>query len=481
MSNRRDGVDFDLWLCDLADGSHRLLHATGAWCQPGSGFSPDGRWVSVLRPGPRPLDVDLLLVEVETGEVRTVLAHPDEAARVGPPVWADDSVFCVGSDVGRDVGGIVSVDVGTGQGTPIAGGDWEVEPTDIAVDGALLVVENADGAAQVQVVDPSGNADPVPVALPEPGVVSSPVFRGPRFSPDGRRVYLTVSTARRAADVWCFDRHTGRIRALTESPAPVAPEDLVPVEWAVTESFDGERIPLLVLRPPGGEERPPAVVYIHGGPEGQSQPMFDPVWQALALEGYAVVVPNVRGSTGYGKRYASLDDTTRRLDSVRDLAAVHRWIGEAGFDAERVALWGGSYGGYMVLAGLAFHPGLWAAGVDIVGISDLVTFLENTSDYRRAHREREYGLLATDREFLVSASPLRHADAMRAPLFMIHGRNDPRVPVAETEQLARRLQSRGVHCELLIYDDEGHGLARLANRLDAYPRAIDFLGKVIHS
>jgi dipeptidyl aminopeptidase/acylaminoacyl peptidase len=117
------------------------------------------------------------------------------------------------------------------------------------------------------------------------------------------------------------------------------------------------------------------------------------------------VVPKVRGSTGYGKRYAALDDTTRRLDSVRDLAAVHRWAGGAGFDAERVALWGASYGGYMVLAGLAFQPELWAAGVDIVGISDLVTFLEHTSEYRRAHREREYGSLATDRDFLAAASP----------------------------------------------------------------------------
>jgi dipeptidyl aminopeptidase/acylaminoacyl peptidase len=140
---------------------------------------------------------------------------------------------------------------------------------------------------------------------------------------------------------------------------------------------------------------------------------------------------------------------------------------------------GGSYGGYMVLAGLAFQPELWAAGVDIVGISDLVTFLEHTSDYRRAHREREYGSLATDREFLAAASPLRHADEMRAPLLVIHGRNDPRVPVSEAEQLTATLRARGVRCELVIYEDEGHGLARLENKLDAYPRAIEFLDEVL--
>jgi dipeptidyl aminopeptidase/acylaminoacyl peptidase len=128
---------------------------------------------------------------------------------------------------------------------------------------------------------------------------------------------------------------------------------------------------------------------------------------------------------------------------------------------------------------LAFQPELWAVGVDIVGISDLVTFLENTSDYRRAHREREYGSLETDRDFLTTASPLRHADAMRAPLFVIHGRNDPRVPVSEAEQLVANLRGRGIRCELSVYEDEGHGLARLANRLDAYPRAVAFLDDVL--
>ena len=129
----------------------------------------------------------------------------------------------------------------------------------------------------------------------------------------------------------------------------------------------------------------------------------------------------------------------------------------------------------MVLAGLAFQPDLWAAGVDIVGISNLVTFLENTSDYRRAFREREYGSLERDRQFLAAASPLTHIDAMRSPLFVIHGRNDPRVPVSEAEQLVESSEKRGVRCTISVYEDEGHGLGRLENRLDAYPRAIDFL------
>ena len=181
---------------------------------------------------------------------------------------------------------------------------------------------------------------------------------------------------------------------------------------------------------------------VHGGPEWQHGKIWHPLVAGLVADGHTVLVPNVRGSAGYGKRWYSLDDRELRLDSVRDLAALHAWLPTIGVDQSRVALWGGSYGGYMVLAGLAFQPELWAAGVDIVGIASLVTFLENTSSYRRRAREREYGYLETDRAFLESASPLSRVDAIEAPLFVIHGANDPRVPLSEAEQIAAALEKR---------------------------------------
>ena len=220
-----------------------------------------------------------------------------------------------------------------------------------------------------------------------------------------------------------------------------------------------------------------SVVFIHGGPEGQSKRNYNPFVQALAQAGYTVLVPNVRGSVGYGKRWYSLDDVGLRLDSVADLASIHTYLPTLGLDPRRAALWGGSYGGYMVLAGVAFQPDLWAAGVDIVGISSLVTFLENTAPYRRGVREREYGSLETDREFLEMASPLTRINDIRAPLFVIHGANDPRVPVSEAHQLHAALTGNDVECELLVFGDEGHGLAKRANRLDAYPKAFAFLAR----
>jgi dipeptidyl aminopeptidase/acylaminoacyl peptidase len=481
VSNRSGGVDFDLWICDLATGRHRRVYAPGAWCQEASGFSPDGRIVSVLEPGQRPLDLDLVLVDVRSGEARAVLAHPDEPALVGAPAWVDPHTFFVSSNVGGEFAAIVRHDLASGTSGPVPGvGERHDAEVISSADGQTLVItENRGGATATRLYHGPDAVPGAELSLPEPGVVSSHAVPPPLLSRDGTRLYYTLSTPRMAGDVFVFDAAARSIRRLTISPAPVAPDALVSPEVVHAPSFDGERIPMFVFRPVNEESHPPVVVLVHGGPEAQAMLSFNPVIQGLLLSGYGVIVPNVRGSTGYGKRYAALDDTTKRLDSVRDLEAVHRSLERLGFDSGRAVLWGGSYGGYMVLAGLAFQPGLWAAGVDIVGISDLVTFLENTSDYRRAHREREYGSLRTDREFLAAASPLRHADSITAPLFVIHGRNDPRVPVGEAEQLVANLRARRVPCVLTVYDDEGHGLARLANRLDAYPRAVSFLDEVL--
>jgi dipeptidyl aminopeptidase/acylaminoacyl peptidase len=492
VSNRRNGVDFDVWTLDLATREERCVYAGGGWCQPGSGFSPDGRWLSVLRPGPRPLDNDLLLIDVTTGEIRVVEDHPHEAAYVGPPAWVGSESFFASSDVGRDLAAIVHVDLRTGAAAVVIERGYDLECFASADGGSLLVVGNDGGACRAELFA-VGAAGDLTLAgeLPMPGrgvIWFSFLAPPPMLSPDGSRVTYSFCSPQVPGDVWCFDRASGALQRLTSSPgvtrstAAGSGALAEPTTHEVT-SFDGERVPVFVYRPtaPAGDAESllPVVLYIHGGPESQSVLMFNALVQGLVAEGYAVVVPNVRGSTGYGKRYAGLDDTTKRLDSVADLAAIHAWLASQGLDPNRAALMGGSYGGYMVLAGCAFQPDLWAAGVDIVGISDLVTFLENTSAYRRSHREHEYGSLVDDREFLERASPLRSVEAIRAPLFVIHGANDPRVPLLEAEQLVSSLRRRNVACKLLVYADEGHGLQKLSNRLEAYPRAVEFLNGIL--
>jgi dipeptidyl aminopeptidase/acylaminoacyl peptidase len=476
-SNCDGGVDFDLYLCDLRTCEHRRLWKSGGWAHPASGFSPDGRFVSVILPGTRPLDEQLVLVEVDEQGGVEVMHTPGRASLFGPPAWLGPDEFLYSANADGDLRAIE-------RGRPMRleareriAGSGERYDTDVisSRDGSTAVaLENRDGASVMRRIDLEADALGDEIETPEPGVVE------PGLSADGSTVYYTLTAPRIPGDVFAHDLRTGRTLRLTTSRLEVSSERLAAPQLGAVASFDGERVPHYVYRPPATAdgERPPVVVHVHGGPESQARRMFTPVIQALVAAGYGVVVPNVRGSTGYGKRYASLDDTTRRLDSVRDLAAIHGALAQLGFDPARATLWGGSYGGYMVLAGLAFQPELWAAGVDIVGIASLVTFLENTSAYRRAHREREYGSLAEDRGFLLEASPLTHVAAMRAPLFVIHGRNDPRVPVSEAEQIVASLRERGVRCELHVYEDEGHGLARLANRLDAYPRAIEFLDAV---
>ncbi|MFL6138157.1 MAG: S9 family peptidase [Frankiaceae bacterium] len=481
--NRRNGVDLDVWVHDLRTGEDRCVHE-GGYCEP-HGFSPDGRWVSFSVSRERPLDNDVVLVDLTTGQERLALRH-DDAAVVGRPQWLDDRTYLVSSNAGRDLQALwrCTVDgdgTAAGDAKVVLERDWDVDCV-VSGDGStLLLVSNVDGATTCELFD-APTLDPLgELELPGEGVVAfSHYYDEPTLGGDGRWVALTFSSARQPATAYLAEVRTGALTLLAGEPAPVDPARLVEPRRHRVPSFDGEQIPVILFPPARPGDGPaPAVVVIHGGPEGQSMLVFNPIVQALADAGLAVVVPNVRGSTGYGKRYYGLDDTTKRLDSVRDLAALHAWLPQAGIDPARAALWGGSYGGYMVLAGVAFQPELWAAGVDIVGISDLVTFLERTSAYRRAAREREYGSLERDREFLASASPLRRVDDIRAPLLVIHGANDPRVPVSEARQLVESLAARGIETELLVYDDEGHGLAKLANRLDAYPRAIAFLDRVM--
>lgn len=473
-SNRRNGVDFDIYVRAVGSGEERCVFDRGGLCSA-AGFSPDGRYLSVLRPTLRNMDNDLYLVDLTADEIVHVSPHEDEAL-FGPAQWlADGSRFFFASDHDREFSGIARYDMREASWQYVIEGEWDRWCQIDWPATKLLAGINEDGYTRMEILDPSTLRRVAEVPSPGRGVVT-----GGQFSRDGRYLSYYFVSSTEPGDAWLFDTESGATQRLTESPNPVPPSEFVEPELTRFPSFDGESIPVFFYKPRRTDGPPPVVVNIHGGPEGQTHPTFGPVVQYLLHRGYAVAAPNVRGSTGYGKRYHHLDDIEKRLDSVRDLASLHDWLASTGeVDPKRMALMGGSYGGYMVLAGLAFQPELWAAGVDIVGISSLVTFLENTAPWRRKFREREYGFLDRDRKFLESASPLTHAERIRAPLFIIHGTNDPRVPLGEAEQINRSLNERGIPCDLLVYEDEGHGLQKLKNRLDAYAKAVDFLDRVL--
>ena len=474
-TNRRNGIDFDVVVRNVSTGLEEVVHDGGGNVAEVC-LSPDSRYVLLSLAGTQPMSTQLLLVDnlasTPDAAVRA-LTGADEHARFENLHWLPDSSGLVlTTDRGTDRAVVARLDLDSDELTVLVAGEHDTTAW-LSPDGATLLCEaNADGWSVLSLAAADGSGVRT-VALPVPGVLGGR-FPDPVFSPDSTTVALSVTAPGEPGSLLLLDVASGCVRA-------VAGES---VEGAVTPTShlvptpDGEQVPCYVYTPVVATALTgSSVVSVHGGPEGQSRPEFTPVVQALVAAGHTVLVPNVRGSVGYGKRWYSLDDVRLRLDSVADLAALHEWLPSQGLDPARSALWGGSYGGYMVLMGCAFQPERWAAGVDIVGMSSLVTFLENTSPYRRAAREREYGTLEHDRDFLTEASALSRIDALRAPLVVIHGANDPRVPLGEAEQLHAALTERGVECELLVYPDEGHGLAKRVNREDAYPRALEFLAR----
>ncbi len=468
-TNRRNGVDFDVVARNVGTGAEEVLYERGGMVTEVA-QSPDGRYLLIGVVGAAAMSTQLLLVDAlaSTPDAAvTELTANDAVGRHENLCWLPGSSgFLVSTDRDTDRTVVVRHDLASGVWMTVAAGEHDLTGW-LSPDGATLLCEaNVDGWSELSVRSQDG--DGTPVVLPGPGVVGG-MRPDPRFSPDSTTVVVSLTAPDRPGDVLVLDVGSAAVRRLVGEAVggAVSPSShLVP-------TGDGEQVPCYAYAP--REPTGSAVVLVHGGPEGQSRPSFNPVVQGLVADGHTVCVPNVRGSVGYGRRWYGMDDVRLRMDSVADLAAVHAWLPSLGLDPARAALWGGSYGGYMVLMGCAFQPELWAAGVDIVGMSSLVTFLENTSAYRRAAREREYGSLAHDREFLASASALSRIDDLRAPLVVIHGANDPRVPLSEAEQLHAALTSRGIECELLVYPDEGHGLAKRVNREDAYPRALEFL------
>ncbi len=458
-SNARDPRFFDLYRIGIDPPS-----------PPARLFTGDGTHIVLDVQGDRVLfarattnlDADLFLLEGE----RVVHLNPHTAeVTVHGAALRPDGVYAA-ANPGRELTALVRFRPGVPHHEFVREFAGDVEQLVAAPSSSLLaLVVNRDGFGETHLFDPMTREDRAVLSGPR-GVIG-----GLSWLPDSSAFAYEVSSAD-SVDVYRRAVETGKERRLTR-PAADPPASVFPRLDRV-RARDGVTIPFWEYAPRGTLRG--TVVYVHGGPESQARPGFNPFLQFLAGEGFRVLAPNVRGSTGYGRTFVHLDDVRKRMDSVRDLKdLLDAQVRQGRAVPGRVGILGASYGGFMVLAAMGTYPELFGAGVDLVGIANLVTFLERTGPWRRRIREAEYGSLEHDRAFLEEISPVAHADRIRAPLLVIHGRNDPRVPLHEAEQIVAAMQRGGRPVDLLVFDDEGHGIVRLENRLVAWTRAAEFL------
>ncbi len=465
-SNARDHRFFDVYRVDVDGWSPPERIWTGdAWQ---AAVAADGRQTVVQRFNTN-LDADLFLVESGRSGVH-LNPHRSEMT-VSSVALGRDGVYVAGNP-DREYLGVLRYPFDAGEPEIVAEYAADVECVRASPDRRhLALVVNRDGWSELRVRDLAAQSDRT-VPLRPRGVV-----RAISWQPDGAGFAFDLSWTG-GHEIFVHDLKARRTRRLTRSPSR-PPGGVAGPRLRAVKSADGLRLPYWeYVR---GSGRPRGTIFsVHGGPEAQARPEFDPEIGSLVAGGWRVIVPNVRGSTGYGRTYLHLDDVRRRMDSVRDLRDIAESLLRSAPAARgRLGIVGGSYGGFMVLAAISTYPELWGAAVELFGIANFVSFLERTADWRRSLREAEYGSLAHDREFLATISPIHHLDRIRTPLFVFHGRNDPRVPIHEAEQIVEALTRSGRTVESRYYENEGHGFVRRENQIETTLRETEFFGRYL--
>lgn len=461
VTTQRNGTNWDVHVMDIEGEDRAVLTTDEGFWHPLS-WSPDGARLIVRNR----VSVNLASIyelEVASGELTPLLGH-DEEMSIGGAAYDGHGGVVFTSDSGGEFLTLRRLDLASGEITVLTDDvPWNVDAFVVSAQlDKLAYVINEGGVSRVALRALPGY-EPLPVPEFPRGVLLSMLF-----SPDGSHLGATITSAVSPADVYVADLAKQTITRWTQSEVGgLDTSRFVDTDLIDYETFDGRRIPAFVYKP-SLDGPHPVVVLIHGGPEAQYRPYFSTLTQSLIQEmGVAVVAPNVRGSNGYGKSYLKLDNGKLREDSVKDIGALLDWIEtQDDLDADRVAVYGGSYGGYMVLASMVHFGDRLAAAVESVGISSFVTFLENTQSYRQDMRRVEYGDERDPnmRAFLETISPLNHVDKMTTPVLISQGANDPRVPASESDQILQALQAKGVPVWYVLAKDEGHGFRKKGNR-----------------
>jgi dipeptidyl aminopeptidase/acylaminoacyl peptidase len=465
-ANDRDEAHFDVYVQDVASGVRQRVF-DGSNMISVSGFRSDGATLALLRDRGYG-NTSLLLLDVASGEARPF----GSPANLQSVRWASDgwTLLALTDLGGGDFLRLCRLDPETGEVSVVSeAGGRDVEAWAIAPDARLLAtVENDRGYAVLR-VGPLGSERPVVSGLPR-GVVTDLAW-----SPDGSALAFGAAAPTEPPSLLLW--RDGVVRVAWQPQPQLEPAGFVDFELVSWESFDGIRIPgwLALPRTPLPATGYPAIIWVHGGPVSQTRPNFRPDMQMLLAQGFAVLLPNVRGSSGYGRAYIESDDVERRLDSVTDLAHGRHWLAaRPAIDAERIAIMGQSYGGFMVMSAITEHPELWRAAVNYYGIADFVTLLAGTGAWRRSHRAAEYGEPERDSALFARISPIHRVDRIVAPVLIAHGTRDPRVPIGESEQFVTALQERQKKVTYVTFDYAGHGFIRPDDKRRIYRAVADF-------
>lgn len=473
-SNERDPKFFDLYRYDARDYARERIFQNGEGYEPGP-ISHDGRWLALSRTNTTN-DSDLFVADLASGKVTKVSEHEGEANFAGEDFSPDSKwLYYTANDAG-EFAELRRVELGTWKHEPVQKADWDIAYSYFSHNGKYRVAAiNQDGSTAIQVIDVASGR---PIVLP---TLPAGEIRGVSIARSEERMAFYLNGDRQPNDLYVLE-FGGEPKQLTRSLNPaIDPADLVDSRVVRFDSFDGMSIPNILWKPhqATAAARAPALVWVHGGPGGQTTRAHSAVIQFLANHGYVVLGINNRGSSGYGKTFFAADDGKHGREPLWDTVAAKKYLQSLDYvDPDRIGIIGGSYGGYMTVAALAFQPDEFKVGVNIFGVTNWLRTLESIPPYWESFRlalYREVGNPETQRDFLIETSPLFHADKISKPLMVLQGANDPRVIKPESDDIVAAVRKNGIPVEYVVFEDEGHGFTKKKNQIEGYGRILGFL------
>ncbi|MCE4614069.1 MAG: S9 family peptidase [Desulfurococcales archaeon] len=464
-SNKKDLINFDLYLYELGSLPRLVMR--------NKGILHAEHWIKgsklLLTKSYTNLDSDILLYDIKMKRLYNLTGHNGEALNYSP-IPINDKSFLFITNVDSEFKGIGLYNLESKRWKYLYNGEWDVDHVTLTGKTAYFTL-NKNGESELYKISLEEGGEPSKI-ISTKGYVTRV-----EYSENLSQLIISLSKSEYGEEIFLLDENSGEMRKLTYSPKLLlSRKDFVRPEHFKYESFDGLTINGLLFKPKNGNKPYPGIMYLHGGPESQVTFRFNPLIQLLTRLGYLVIAPNFRGTIGYGKTFTHLDDIEKRGDAVKDVYYAYlSLVNEGLLDPSKVCVTGGSYGGYLTLMAMTFYPDIWKCGTEIAGIVNLVTFIRNTSPQRRKYRMDEYGDPDKHREIMLELSPITHIDKLKAPLMVIHCKNDTRVPVSEAEQLVTKLRERGIDVKYILLRDEGHRITRISNRILVYSQMINFI------